>query len=524
MPQHEWLEVGLKAMWLAFVFAWGACLGSLINVLVYRLPLGMDVVSTPSRCPACETKLTWRENVPVLGWLSLGGKCRFCRSRISAEYPLVELLVGLLWVGLFVLWYIIPPEARWLGIDIGRIRPDWALSDAWDAWPRTTWPLFLGLAMLVAGLVAMTLTDLKTFTIPLILPWVVTGVGLATHVLGGLINAEGLKRVSPGWAWAIPTPGGANPATPDAWWWIGLALGASVGLVVANLLLHFKLIRRSFDDYAEWENANYPAPPQPEQPAQRPGEYLVGEHAGSGVQTILTFTLVWLGCIVVGGLLGALIAPRLGVAPWWGVLLGTIAGPFIAAVVCREPPVVDTPPDASGPTAAPEMWIAYPHARREMFKEIVFLTPPIALGMLGGWITQQIVAEPAPTPPLWLLALAGSLLGYLIGGGVVWGVRILGSLGFGKEAMGLGDVHLMAAVGAVAGWIAASIAVPIAAVVGLYWFVISALMRRPAGRAMPFGPYLAIASLLVIVGRPALEQGLNWLMATGIDSPQITLP
>ncbi|MEO0630377.1 MAG: prepilin peptidase, partial [Planctomycetota bacterium] len=59
-----------------FVFAFGACVGSLINVLVYRLPLGLPVVVPSSRCPACATKLTWRENVPIFGWLLLGGRCR----------------------------------------------------------------------------------------------------------------------------------------------------------------------------------------------------------------------------------------------------------------------------------------------------------------------------------------------------------------------------------------------------------------------------------------------------------------
>lgn len=536
MPDYRLLEYGLAAMWVFFVFAWGACLGSLINVLVYRLPLGIGVVTPPSRCPACQTKLTWRENVPVLGWLMLKGRCRFCRSHISAEYPLVELLVGGLWVGLFALYYLVPVGTQFLGIPIDRIRPDWVLTDAWNGWPRTTWPMFLALMLLVASLVAMTLTDLKTFTIPLVLPWFATIVGVLFHTLGGVLNPSGLFRVAPGWAWAIPTPGGAAPATPGAWWWIGAVGGAVVGLAIANALLQFKLIRRSFDDYAEWEKANYPEPaaaatPDPSAQAapERPGEYLVGEHAGAGVRTVLIFTLVWLGAIVIGAALGAAIGPRAGLAPWWGLLAGTITGPVIAALVCRERAPAATPADptqtlAQSQTAAPDMWIAYPHARREMLKELIFLTPCIALALLGGLLAQRLVGLTPPTPPMWLLALTGSLMGYLIGGGVVWAIRILGSLGFGKEAMGLGDVHLMAAVGAVAGWITASLAVPIAAVVGLYWFIISAVMNRPAGRAMPFGPYLAIASVLVILGRPAIELGLNWLLATGVDTARLTLP
>jgi len=536
MPDYRLLEYGLAAMWVFFVFAWGACLGSLINVLVYRLPLGIGVVTPPSRCPACETKLTWRENVPVLGWLMLKGRCRFCRSRISGEYPLVELLVGVLWVSLFALYYLVPVGTRLLGVPIDQIRPEWAMADAWTGWPRTTWPMFAALLLLVASLVAMTLTDLKTFTIPLVLPWFATIVGVSLHTLGGVLNPEGLMRVAPGWAWAIPTPGGAAPATPGAWWWIGATLGGVLGLGVANLLLHFKLIRRSFDDYADWERATYPqaveaarAEHDREAPGDRPGEYLVGEHAGSGVRSVVVFAGVWLGAIVVGGAAGAVIGPRAGIAPWWGVLVGAVGGPILAAVLGRGSAAgvaTQGAAGASSPTeaSAPEMWIAYPHARREMLKELIFLTPCLALGLLGGLLAQRAVGLAPPTPPMWLLTLSGSLMGYLIGGGVVWGIRILGSLGFGKEAMGLGDVHLMAAVGAVAGWITASLAVPIAAVVGLYWFVISAVMNRPAGRAMPFGPYLAVASVLVILGRPAIELGLNWLLATGVDVSRLTLP
>ena len=91
------------------------------------------------------------------------------------------------------------------------------------------------------------------------------------------------------------------------------------------------------------------------------------------------------------------------------------------------------------------MWIAYPHARREMFKELVFLTPVFGIGWLGATLFQRLWG--GDVPPLWLLVLCGTLMGVLIGGGAVWLIRIGGSLAFGKEAMGLGDVHLMAARG-----------------------------------------------------------------------------
>lgn len=83
---------------LAFTLL-GACFGSFLNVCVSRWPAGLSVVRPASRCPKCEREIRWHENVPVFGWLRLGGKCAGCALSISIEYPLVELSVALLWAG-----------------------------------------------------------------------------------------------------------------------------------------------------------------------------------------------------------------------------------------------------------------------------------------------------------------------------------------------------------------------------------------------------------------------------------------
>jgi leader peptidase (prepilin peptidase)/N-methyltransferase len=77
----------------------GACFGSFLNVCVSRWPAGLSVVRPASRCPKCEREIRWHENVPVFGWLRLGGKCAGCALPISVEYPLVEITVALLWAG-----------------------------------------------------------------------------------------------------------------------------------------------------------------------------------------------------------------------------------------------------------------------------------------------------------------------------------------------------------------------------------------------------------------------------------------
>lgn len=74
----------------------GLIIGSFLNVVVWRVPRGESVVSPPSACPSCGHAIRARDNVPVLGWLALRGRCRDCRAPISARYPLVELLTGVL--------------------------------------------------------------------------------------------------------------------------------------------------------------------------------------------------------------------------------------------------------------------------------------------------------------------------------------------------------------------------------------------------------------------------------------------
>lgn len=79
-----------------FVFFTGACLGSFVNVIVYRVPRGLDFVKGRSLCPACGHTLAPLDLIPLAGWLCLKGRCRYCGEKISARYPLVEATAGLL--------------------------------------------------------------------------------------------------------------------------------------------------------------------------------------------------------------------------------------------------------------------------------------------------------------------------------------------------------------------------------------------------------------------------------------------
>jgi leader peptidase (prepilin peptidase)/N-methyltransferase len=83
------------------VFLFGLLIGSFLNVCILRIPQRESIVLPVSKCPACKTPIKPYDNIPVLSWLFLGGKCRACKARISPMYPLVELLTGLLFLACY---------------------------------------------------------------------------------------------------------------------------------------------------------------------------------------------------------------------------------------------------------------------------------------------------------------------------------------------------------------------------------------------------------------------------------------
>jgi leader peptidase (prepilin peptidase)/N-methyltransferase len=151
--------------------SWGAAWGSFLNVVVYRLPLGLSLIRPGSRCSTCGTPIKWYDNVPVLGYLVLRGRCRACKTRYGARYALVEALCGLLSLMIF--------NAVALPLDPDTVR-----------WGLLTWVWLLTFA---GALVALALIDLEHF----ILPDEITLPLIALGVVGGLMlpSVEGLHGV-----------------------------------------------------------------------------------------------------------------------------------------------------------------------------------------------------------------------------------------------------------------------------------------------------------------------------------------
>ena len=161
------LDMG-PVLWLigGFVFVVGTVVGSFLNVCIYRIPWEKSVIWPASRCPRCFTAISARDNIPILSWLALRGECRQCGLPISLRYPFVELLVGLLFLGVYAVDVVHGPRGRY-GYDIGL--------------PLCT----LGYhALLVALLVAATFIDYDLLIIPdqVTVTGMALGIGLGTLV------------------------------------------------------------------------------------------------------------------------------------------------------------------------------------------------------------------------------------------------------------------------------------------------------------------------------------------------------
>lgn len=158
----ETLDALERSFWFVELCAFllGLCVGSFLNVVIARLPEGLSVVRPASRCPKCGHQIAWYDNLPLVSWLALRGRCRGCGAPISIRYPVVELLVGLLALAIVRRWgldlrtpafftfaallvaiayidldhWIIPHELTWSGIVLGllasAVNPDLSAVDA----------------------------------------------------------------------------------------------------------------------------------------------------------------------------------------------------------------------------------------------------------------------------------------------------------------------------------------------------------------------------------------------------------
>lgn len=152
---------GVPSLWghsfmygfLFFSFAFGASLGSFTNVLIFRIPADMSVIYPPSTCPVCSHQIRWYENIPILSYLMLRGRCSQCSTSISLQYPLIELITGVWGVAL-------AQQHLW---------PTFSQPDLWVDEVSvliTAIMMWLWLLIFTSGLLAVTLIDLRYTFVP----------------------------------------------------------------------------------------------------------------------------------------------------------------------------------------------------------------------------------------------------------------------------------------------------------------------------------------------------------------------
>ena len=203
-----------------FLFVLGACLGSFLNVVIYRVPHGQSVAfPLRSFCPHCGRTIRGHDNLPILSWLLLRGRCRDCRAEIAPRYLLVELAGGVLTAGLYVAYFV---------FDLRQAAGPF----------ETAWPMYAAHAVLLLGLLASAVIDAEHFIIPVEVMWLCAA--------GGFLAAV-----------ADPHPfllaeAGVSPTLAAA------AVGALAGLGVSAALVHWGYLQPSFLDAENPARADRP--------------------------------------------------------------------------------------------------------------------------------------------------------------------------------------------------------------------------------------------------------------------------
>jgi leader peptidase (prepilin peptidase)/N-methyltransferase len=370
---------------IVFLFAIGASVGSFLNVVIYRMPRDLSIVRPGSACPSCKTPIPFYDNIPVLSWLLLMGKCRKCKTRISPRYFVIELLTASIFVAVYVIYFMTS-----LRKGIGEFFGGGSV-------------LYLAHIIILSAFVAASAIDLEFQVIPLCICWIVTAAGFAASAAGPFFYDPVIIR-----SYDIFPTASARVAI--------LAVGALAGLVISMLLLLTGIIKRSY--------------------------------------------------------------------------------------LCEKPESYNFQTEQQSTEN-------YKH-RLEMLKEVIFLLP-VAVGV---FLTFKLYKNVPQFANWWIdfsqvpviTGVLGSLWGYFIGCGIVWITRIFGTFAFGKEAMGLGDVHLMGAAGAVLGPWPVVVAFFVAPFFGLAWALFCMFFKKI--RQIPYGPFLSIGLFIVMILHDAV---LNWL-------------
>lgn len=445
----------LCAVLTIFLGALGACIGSFLNVVVYRLPRGLSV-SQPRRsfCPSCEKQIEWYDNIPIASWIALKGRCRNCGLPISLQYPLVESS------GVIVTMVV------WEAVRSPRA------GDPFDLW----WPVLLGMLGLFWCLLALSAMDLKEYYVDIRLTWLALALGLGCHA------------ISPARVW----PSMEYVSAP----WAAFAFGCTVVLLVLHWLWPMPEEQPITEETAE----------------QAPQEAATAKISNAKPRAGHVVMVSLLAVIAAAAVAIEVMACYLEVDPvpaqlLTGLGLATLFGSILAASWL---------PTEADEAIAQAVENERSQAVRQAAKESLILLACVAVGLGSIWLVHR-----EPVSRLWLsfyrwtpsstwqpvAGLATALFGWVVAGGTCWLVRVLFTLLLRKEALGFGDIHIIAAVGAVMGPHLAIAGFFLAAPVALLGTLV--LVFRKRYRTLPFGPWLSLGFLLALLWGGDLVNYIN---------------
>ncbi|MGD8454482.1 MAG: A24 family peptidase [Phycisphaerae bacterium] len=446
-----------------FVLALGLCVGSFLNVVVYRLPAGLSV-SSPARsfCPRCRGTIAWYDNIPVLSWLWLRARCRQCGAPISIQYPLVEAMTGLCFV--LVYYALYAEHAR-----VGAQQPGHPVE----------WPLLAAWLVLVATLIACAAMDVVSYMVDVRITFVA--------MIAGVVLYAG-----------YPRPQFCTASVVSPW-------GAAA--VVTALLSAVMLVISAWREPEEEEPVAEEAAPESTESGPSPALTVAGGVALIVLCLLALWTLAELTLLNVPGRdVAALHLPEnveaSDVTHHLAHLSQTshLVVPVALAALFATTVLVGGQRREADEEVRAAIEEEQPHARRVVLGELAWLALPIMGGVAtylalrhwpgaaAGWHAMVQWSPGADFCPMGGAAFA--LYGAVVGATAGWVLRIVFTLAFGREAMGTGDIYILAAAGAAGGWDIALFGLLLAVGIAVAGFVLGLLLKRSA--IIPFGPWLAL--------------------------------
>lgn len=453
------MTILVTVWWLLFFTAFGLCLGSFLNVVVYRLPLGLRV-SDPvwSFCPNCRNRIAWYDNLPVISYLRLRGRCRHCWQPIDPRYPVVELLTAMSVILLLDTFCIAQVRDGLSGVaDLS-----WRLSE--------DWPILVAHIVLFTALLAMSAVDLQFYWVDIRFTHFAALCGLVLHMVWTPYASRD---------WFRPYGGTAAATT-----------AAILGFGVVWLVLQLRP-RAGPVDHVETRDEPHAEPRIGRARTTRITPVLLP-------LSLLVFLLITAG----GDAWGDEISPfalRAGLTLlcFFGVIIYEAS--HVRAADTEIVEAIESEAPGARKTALAELAALSPGMLLGIAALVVYLRDPDVARVTDRWIHWRPCD--GQWQPLWGLSTA--ITGYVIAAGIGWTVRIAADLLLGKEAFATGDIHMMAAAGCVLGWQVVLIGFMITCLLAVVGWV--ALLPFKKTRAIPLGPWLWIGFLTTTVFYEPLE-------------------